>query len=473
MRPLPLWMICSLLLFPLSATSAQTTATPTPAPAPVFGVVEGYYQPEKTAKLGATWERIIFPWNAIQPRSPSGFDTTAIPDNALDSAARAGREVVGLIKGTPQWASKSGSLGAVPDGLDLSVDDPGNTFAVFMRRLVSFYAPRGVHTWIIGNEPDIRPGEGTVEFEGSEQDYAKLLRAAYLVARSVDPDAKILVAGTTWWYDFNQHRQPYLFRLLRAIATDPKHLDHHWYFDGIALHIYFTTSSVWQIIDANRSILTQFGLADKSIWLNEFNASPRTDPEAAVDAPFHVSLDQQADFIVQASAEALAAGVERLAVYRMYDDHFIVGTSEPWGLVRADGSLRPAYFAYRQVIEKFSGYRRIERQWIPEATLITLVFPDHALYVMWSNTFDGGEFLLHGGRDEDAIAVADATGEAAITQETLENKVPLLVVEAPGAIRIDSPWPVVAGSVRVVALDGPPRTVWYRTGDHQRVAQLR
>src|SRR5690606_1269886 len=121
----------------------------------------------------------------------------------------------------------------------------------------------------------------------------------------------------------------------------------------------------------NRAILERFGQGKKSIWVGEFNASPRRDPEGGINAPFEITLEQQADYIVQASALALAAGVERLAVYRLYDDNFTPGQTEPWGLVRYDGTLRPAFYAYQSVIQRFAGAKSVRRFTIPEATMIT------------------------------------------------------------------------------------------------------
>src|SRR5688572_9485227 len=76
---------------------------------PVFGIVEAGARPAEAAQLGVEWERLTFHWNFFQPNSPQDFDTAAISGAALDSARAANRQVVGMIKGTPAWASSSGS----------------------------------------------------------------------------------------------------------------------------------------------------------------------------------------------------------------------------------------------------------------------------------------------------------------------------------------------------------------------------
>jgi hypothetical protein len=438
-----------------------------------FGVVEAYYRPAEAAQLGARWERVVFSWHFFQPTGPDEFNASVIPSYYLDNAQAAGRQIVGLIKGTPHWVTPVRSVGAVPNNLDLPFDHPDNYYGAFVTRLVEHYSQRGIHHWIIMNEPDVRPGEGVVEFQGNEHDYYRMLKVAYLAIKAVDPGAQVQIAGMAWWPDRMNGRQPYLLRLLREISQDPDACANNFYFDGVNIHIYFTTSTIWPIFTEIRGILARYGLTGKALWLSEFNASPRTDPQAPSSAQFQTSLQQQADYVVQASALGLAAGVERLSVYRMYDDQFNAGTSEPWGLVRSDGSLRPAYYAYQQAIARFSGAREAYRYHIPEATVVALVFPETTVYVLWSETFTSGEFLLHGGGLEGAYSVTNAAGEAQVIPVVEESRAPLLIVEAPGAQRTpDFDGVLVAGEVRIVELPGRPRTIWYRTEDG-RVGQVR
>lgn len=439
-----------------------TTQSGAAQPNRTFGIVEAYYRPDEAAQLGVAWERIVFGWDRFQP-TPDTFNTEAMPAAIFDAAAASNREIVGLIKGTPAWASTSGTLAGVPVGLDLPYDDPNNTFASFVRQLVQTYSPRGVHNWIIWNEPDIRPGEGIVEFEGEVEDYYRLLKTAYEVIHAHDPQARVFVSGLTWWYDANAGREPYLRRLLNVIAADPEAPGKNWYFDGISLHIYFTTASVWDIIQWNRTILGEFRLDGKAVWLNEYNASPRRDPATPLTgAMFNISLEQQADYIVQASALALAGGVERMAVYRLYDDNFVNGQSEPWGLVRSDGSLRPGFYAYRQVIERMGSASSVQRYANEAATLITAAVPAGTLYILWTNDFQGGSFVIEGGFGAgEIIEVANAAGE--LTPVSAENG--SLVIEALPAEQIDMPWVVVGGSTRLVTLPGAARGVVFRTTD--------
>lgn len=466
-----LWTLGLLALLLLAATGIL--AQEAGAPEPVFGAIESYYRPGEAAALGVQWDRIIFHWDAFQPGSADDWDDSAIPIEAIETARSAGRQIVGLIKATPPWASVSGTPGGVPLGLNQPWNAPGNLFGAFVTRLVETYAPLGVHDWILWNEPDIRPGEGIVEFEGEVPDYAALVRTGYQAIKAADGTAHVQLAGMTYWYDANGFREPYLRRLLRLLYNDPGAAANSYYFDGVTLHIYFTTWTVVPIIEQTNAILYDFGLTRKQVWLAEYNASPRRDPEALLPgAMFQVSLSQQADFIVQAAALALARGVDRVAVYRLYDNAFTPGVSEPWGLVRGDGSLRPAFDAYQQVIRRFSGAQRAEYTPVEGADLVVLRFADRTLYVFWSSAFEGGTFMINAGGLSGAVSVADAEGNETPLALTEESGAPFAVIEALPAEQIDLPWVVVAGPVRLLELPGPPRTVVFRNAQGQ-VTQMR
>lgn len=461
--------LLTLLLLVATGLSAQEGESSEP----VFGAIESYYRPDDAVALGVQWDRIIFHWDAFQPHSAADWDDSAVPLDDLETARAAGRQIVGLIKATPPWASASGTPGGVPFGLDQPWNAPDNLFGAFVTRLVQTYAPLGVHHWILWNEPDIRPGEGIVEFEGEVSDYAMLVRTGYQAIKAADASAHVQLAGMTYWYDANGFREPYLRRLLRLLYNDPRAEANGYYFDGVTLHIYFTTWTVVPIIDQTNAILYDFGLARKAVWLAEYNASPRRDPAALMPGVmFQVSLDQQADFIVQAAALAFARGVDRIAVYRLYDNAFTPGISEPWGLVRSDGSLRPAFAAYQQVIERFNGATRVEYTPVEGGDLVTFRFPDRTLYAMWSSAFEGGEFMINASGLSGAVAVANAEGGEMSLALTEESGAPFAIIPVLPAEQIDLPWVVVAGPVRLIELPGPPRTVVFRDAQGH-VTQLR
>lgn len=356
-------------------------------PDPRFGAVEAFRAPAEAAGLGLGWERIIFFWSQLQPYSPDDWNVFHVEDGWLADAAAHGRQVVGLIEGTPKWAT-DGALGAgVPRGLYLPIDDPGNLWATFVRTVVRRYAGRIDH-WIIWNEPDIAPGEYGVQWEGTVADFVRLTKVAYLVARQENPGAVIHFAGLTYWHDVVNKRPLYLQRYIDEARKDPDAAANNFYFDAVSLHIYFTTDSVYDITAQFAALLRRNGLS-QPIWINETNAAPYDDPLNPWTIPdWTVTLDQQAGFIVQALAQGLAAGAQRIAVYKLSDYPGYPPGYEPYGMIRADGSRRPAFEALRAAITHFAGARSARMDRAESHAIVTLDRGDKVTRVLWAR---GGE----------------------------------------------------------------------------------
>jgi hypothetical protein len=104
--------------------------------------------------------------------------------------------------------------------------------------------------------------------------------------------------------------------------------------------------------------------------------------------------------------------------------------------------------------------------------MVMLSFPDRTLYAMWSSGFTGGEFMINMGNDTSEVMVTDATGEETPASLEQDGGVTLALIAAPAAEHIDLPWVVVAGAVRIVEIDGAPRTIWYRS-ENGAVTQVR
>ncbi len=351
-------------------------------PDPRFGVVEAFWDPQAAAEANVGWERILFYWSHIQPTGPDDWNTLHVPDEWLQAAQSQGREVVGVLKNTPAWATDMDPPleASPPKGLDLPIDDPENLWAQFVRMVVAHYGQRGVHRWVIWNEPDIRPGVYGQEWSGTLEQYYRLLKVASLAAREADPAARIHLAGITFWHD------PTWLRSFLAVATaDPDAADHGLYFDVVSLHVYFQTDTVDYIVNEARAALALFGLS-KPIWINETNASPDSDPLWPMVRPrWRVDLQDQASFIVQAFALGLAAGCERIGVYKLVDTGLPPG-GEPFGLLRSDHSRRPAYSAFQVVTQYLAGTRAARVMRSPLWTQVTLEQENRVVRVFWART---------------------------------------------------------------------------------------
>ncbi len=349
-------------------------------PDPRFGVAEAFWSPEEAAMLNVGWERILFYWREIQPLGPEDWNTLHVREEWLVEAERNGRMVVGLLKNTAPWASEDGTEAGVPIGLELPIDDPGNYWANYARRIARYYGPRDVHHWIIWNEPEIPSDVYGFEFAGSVEEYYRLLKVAYLVIKEEDPEATIHLAGVTWWHD-----QTFLRRFLEVAKADPEANSNDWFFDVISLHIYFRPDTVLSIIESVGELLDEYGL-EKSIWVNETNAPPNMDPQWPVDRPaFKVDLEQQAWFIIQAHALGFATGADRIAVYKLADVLLPTG-AESFGLIRQDFSKRPAYQAYATTIEYLEGFNNVSLKQHPHYYVATFTGREFVTRIAWART---------------------------------------------------------------------------------------
>ena len=354
---LSLLTACSQL--PHLGVAAEATAQES---APVdwrFGLIETVDSPSQAAAAGAAWTRVRFHWSQVQAGGPDTW-TPAVDEAEIDREVAEGRLVVGLLIGIPDWARDDDLL---PRGLWLPPDDPGNLWATFVREAVSRYRGRIDH-WIIWNEPDIwdkdAPGH---TWDGDLDDFAQLQRTAYLVAREVNSDAVIHLGAFTYFWDANYDRPQYFGRLLDVLTADPEAAEHNYYFDVATAHLYFQPHFIYEILQTFRQIMSDRGL-DKPLWLVETNAPPIDDPAWPVAEPtLRVTLDEQAAFMPQALALALAAGADRVAVYKLKDlESDREANPEPFGLLRMDGSRRPAFTTYQVAVRYLSGVRHAERR---------------------------------------------------------------------------------------------------------------
>jgi hypothetical protein len=335
----------------------SVAATPLPPVSPksdYIGVADAYLQSEMAWNAGVRWERVLFYWDAIQPEwngqsLPNRFVSDAIVKNELDR----GFKVVGIIGNPPRWATGQGS---VPKNLNLPVDDPNNNWARFTRQLAQNYAGR-IDTWIVWNEPDIRPGQAGSTWDGSEADYWQLLKTASKAIKSGNPKASVGFAGTAYWPDARDGRRLFFERVLEVAAKDPEAKPNGFFFDFVPYHIYSSPYKVYEVAKTYDAILDKFGL-DKPVWLSETNVVPADDPNSTVPRTnARGTLEEQAAFVVQTIALARAAGVDKLQLYKMQDGPIEGG--EPYGLVRNDKTPRPAYVALQTAAKYLLGDGKI------------------------------------------------------------------------------------------------------------------
>lgn len=362
-------------VFPLHAQDPIT-----PPPDPRFGAIESFWAPAEAAELNVGWERILFYWSEIQPTGPDDWNTLHVLEEWLNEANTQQRTVLGLLKNTPAWATDGQPFSGVPRGLDLPLDDPNNLWAAYVRKVATYYAPRGVHHWVVWNEPEIDFGVYGHEFSGTLEEYYQLLKVSYQVIKEVDPEATIHLAGWSYWHD-----PAFLDDFLQVATADPEGETNGYFFDTLSLHIYFRVETVQTLVEEVQATQEKYGL-NKPIWINETNASPNMDPLWPVNRPqFPTDLDQQAWYIVQAHALGFAAGASHIGVYKLVDILLPEG-GESFGILRPDFSKRPAFFAYKTTIEQLRDFTAVAQTQAADHTLVTFERPFGNTRVIWART---------------------------------------------------------------------------------------
>ncbi len=444
---------------------------------PFFGIVQSIHDPEMAVAAGSAWERLVVWWSAFQPNGPDEWREGVWPPRPDVEAQRArGVEVVGVVLHTPPWAARNGGDPAVspPHNLELPFDDPQNYWGQFMARLAREYAG-AIDTWIIWNEPEFC-------WTGTVAEFAQLQRVAYQAVKAGNPNATVILTGTTYWQDHEKGRTLFLERLLDQFARDagvdplsegdgdgdedgselrvpgsgpegdagggvasdgtasdgvvsegapdqdlapvrpvpaaegqggaeggeeaapapspstpgegqdegeslsapspgtpgegggegevvgegPMPPPPWYHFDGVAVHQYGSPLNGYTVPVLYRRILTSYGI-DVPLWFPESNVVPHDDPlKTLMRGGLRATMDEQASYMIQSVALARAAGVERYAVYKMRDEQ--PENDQYYGLVRNDGSARPAYYAYQVAVREMSGARDAVYFWSGSAT---------------------------------------------------------------------------------------------------------
>lgn len=352
---------------------------------PRFGAVEAFQAPQLAGAAGVRWERIVFWWYGLQPQGPGDWNEHYLPDSILEAERSAGRTVVGCLMNPPPWANGTGWPPDPPKNLYLPYDSPDNYWGQFVKRIVTRYKGRIDH-WIIGNEPDVWDAENPgYTWHGSVEDYFQFLKVAYQATKAANPGATVVAAGLTYWWDREFGRPQYFQRLLAVARRDPTAAANNWYFDVASLQLYNDPQALYDVPRIFRQIMAEAGVREKPIWITETNVAPWNDPiDPLTRERFRATLDEQAAYTIQAFAYALVGGVERISIYKMSDSPDLPPGVERFGLVRTDGSWRPAYRAFQVVAQYLAGVRGGNLTRDGDAVRIAFEKPDQSVTVIWN-----------------------------------------------------------------------------------------
>jgi hypothetical protein len=239
-------------------------------------------------------------------------------------------------------------------------------------------------------------------------------------------------------------REQYFNRLLGLVVQDSTAPEHNHYFDVVTLHLYFRSQGVYDIVQEFRKMMAAHGI-DKPIWINETNAPPSRDPQDPVpNTVFHVTLDEQASFVIHSFALGIAAGAERIAVYKLIDRPKAPGSLEPYGLYRDDESARPGLHAFKVVTTYFAGFQGAKLEQRGPVQVVTIDRGDETTTAIWTNSPEQQTYALPAIADQ-ALLIDKIGNTQTISPQGGRYHLILegAVCTHPGCIIGGSPWVLV------------------------------
>jgi polysaccharide biosynthesis protein PslG len=305
--------------------------------------------------VGITTIRLDLGWNDIQPASAT-IDRWDNFDRVVRAARARRLTLLPILAYTPAWARPAGCTTA-----KCAPADP-NAFASFAATAAGRYAPMGIHTWEIWNEPNIvnfwQPTPNSTQ-------YVNLLRASSNAIRTADPQAFIISGGLAPTGTsqgniaqldfFSQFANQGGINLVNAIG-------YHSYSYPV-LPGYNASWNAWQKMFGTslsiESILATHGGASKKIWITEYGA-PTNGPGAGATLS-NYNLTLHPDHVDEALEAQMANDSVRLARASHYIGALYwysyknLGTNKAdnenfFGLREFDGSTKPAWRSFRNAI---------------------------------------------------------------------------------------------------------------------------
>jgi hypothetical protein len=302
------------------------------------------------------WEFRMDKLEAVQ-----GTWNFAATDSVVANDTAHGLDTEGILIGTPGWAVSPGQTpgNGLPKGLGRPITDPANVWADYVRQTVRHYAGQ-VAFWEIWNEPDLK-----YFWTSSPSAYYQLLKVSYTVIKSVDPTAKVVLAGLVV-PDLN-----FLSAVLDAAKSDDTSRAAHGYFDIAAWHAYGAAKQVYPNLIQMRAILTNHGFGRAPIWVTEAGF-PASNPNGE---------SRQAAYVLQSIAYAFAAGADRVFVYRASDDT----TPKTWGMISADGTPRLAYTSFSVAAQYLSHVQSATYDPTADAERFVFYTPQNRISLIWNH----------------------------------------------------------------------------------------
>ncbi|MBA3533145.1 MAG: hypothetical protein H0T73_14595 [Ardenticatenales bacterium] len=244
------------------------------------------------------------------------------------------------------------------------VINPANPWARFVEEAVTRYRPGGsaglnVRHWEVWNEPDL-----CHFWSGTAQDYARLLKVAYLVIKQRDPEATVIWGGLAHFQN-----STFLYELVSTLRDDPMASSFGGFFDAATSHHYSNVTLGFTYTRRIQTALRTTPWPDKPVWITESGVPICNGfPGPECPSPYRATPIEQASYIWQNVAYTRLAGGGPIFHFQLYDDAGNECRAEPpadgFGLITNEpdspctphnSEQRLAYRAFQLATHYFAG----------------------------------------------------------------------------------------------------------------------
>jgi len=271
-------LLAALVIVVGGGPQAATGKAPARVPKGFFGVAPQTVLTAEDARYMAAGgiETVRWPlvWSSIQPTAKGGYDWAGI-DQTVEIATRAGLRILPSLGSTPRWLARK------PTTLPIDSSRQRSAWAAFVQAAVERYGPGGafwrehshpqtgglptyepapapaplkpmpIREWQVWNEPNFF----YFAYPVSPTRYAKLVKASSSAIASVDPSAKLVLAGLFGEPTANGKRgmpaATFLQRLYRIPGLKSR-------FDGVALHPYAVdTETLEELVEGVHEVIAE------------------------------------------------------------------------------------------------------------------------------------------------------------------------------------------------------------------------
>jgi hypothetical protein len=370
---------------------------------------------------GARINRWEIRWDRVEPKANT-WDFAA-NDAAVQSSQTYGIQVLGILIGTPAWAVVRGQRpgNGLPQGLYLPYNDPRNLWASYVRTTVGHYKGQ-VRFWEIWNEPDL-----SFFWTSTPDDYFRMLKVSYLVIKQVDPSARVAIAGMV------VPDLSFLSHVLDDARSAPGGQQSHGYFDIAAWHAYGPAKALYANITRVKMLLQTKGFSSSPLWITE-DGFPASNPNGE---------PRQAAYVLETVAYALAAGANKILVYRASDD----STPKTWGLLTTSGQPRMGYVSFQLAARYLAHFRAISYAPTPQLERFVFYQPDRRVTMLWNRQLADSDTDLPA--DSQAAKIVDWMGNVT-SRSAPDGRLHLSVPGASYNAGVDAKGSVVGGPTVLV-----------------------